>query len=257
MRQLLVFAPAMGTISPSPFSVKALLLLEMSGLSYTRSAGDPRRAPRGKLPVLIDDGQAIPDSQGIQRHLASAHGYDPDAGLDATERAMAAAIRHMVEDHLYWVLVHARWIDHPAETRAAFFSAVPAPLRRPVFAMVRRQIAQALRGQGLGRHPREEIYAMGGEALEALARLVGDGPYVFGSAPSGVDTTVFGFLENVLGADLDTPIKRAALGHPGLVTYHRRLRDGIAAPLVAESARLKDRPDKTGGPSHTRSNPRT
>jgi len=231
MLTLYVFAPALGTISPSPFSVKSLLLLQMSGLPFTRAAGDPRKAPKGKLPVLEDGGRRVPDSQAIQRHLAKAHGYDPDAHLTARQRAEAAAIRHLIEDHLYWVLVFARWIDHPEATRRAFFGTLPAPLRRPVFALVRRQVARALHGQGMGRHTAAEIYAMGSEGLEALSLLLGDGPYLFGEAPSGIDTSLFGFLENVLAAELDTPLRQAASRCPGLVAFHRHIREGIAAPL--------------------------
>ncbi|ARE41886.1 hypothetical protein RGUI_3745 [Rhodovulum sp. P5] len=232
MLGLHVFPPAMGTISPSPFSVKSLLLLEMSGLPYRRIAGDPRKAPKSKLPVLEDDGQMIPDSQAIEAHLAQNHGFDPDAHLSPRHRAEAEAIRHMVEDHIYWALVYSRWIDNPAATRQAFFAPLPLPLRRPVFAMVRRQVAQALNGQGMGRHSREDIYAMGEKSLNALAVLVGNGPYVFGDRPSGIDTVVFGLLENLLPAELETPLAQAAKGHTALVTYHQAVRDGIAAKLL-------------------------
>ncbi|TCO71282.1 glutathione S-transferase family protein [Rhodovulum euryhalinum] len=232
MLALHVFAPEMGMISPSPFSVKALLLLELSGMPFTRVPGDPRKAPRGKLPVLVDNGQAIPDSEAIRAHLARAHGFDADAHLTTRQRAEAAAIRALVEEHLYWVLVHSRWIERPAETRAAFFGRLPAPLRRPVFALVRRQVDRALQGQGTGRHAPGEIHAMGAEGLAALATLLGDGPYLFGDRPSSIDTVIFGFLENVLAATLDTPLRAAAAAHPGLVAYHRRLRTGIAAPLL-------------------------
>lgn len=226
------FAPALGTISPSPFSVKSLLLLQMSGLDHTRISGNPRKAPKGKLPVLVDDGQVIPDSQQIQRHLTAQHDYDPDAHLTDRQRAQALMLRITLEEHLYWVLVQSRWIDNPETTRAAFFARLPAPLRGPIFAMVRRQIARALQAQGMGRHSPAEITTIVEEALDAVAQLLGKGPYVFGSSPSGVDTSLFGFLENVLVPPLNTPLKQAVQRREDLVAYHRRLRAGIAAPLL-------------------------
>ncbi|MBK1636025.1 glutathione S-transferase family protein [Rhodovulum adriaticum] len=232
MLRLHVFAPALGTISPSPFSVKSLLLLEMSGLPHDRVAGNPRKAPLGKLPVLEDDGQLIPDSQAIQRHIAAHHGYDPDADLTPDQHAQALMLRITLEEYLYWVLVRTRWIDNPDATRAAFFGGVPAPLRRPIFAMVRRQIAQALHGQGLGRHAPAELRTITEEALDAVCTVLGDGPFVFGARPSGVDTCLFGFLENVLVPPLDTLLKQAVQARAPLVAYHQRLRAGIAAPLV-------------------------
>jgi len=232
MLRLQVFATAMGMISPSPFSVKSLLLLQMSGLPFERVTGDPRKAPKAKLPVLEDDGRLIPDSRAIQRHLAAVHGFDPDAHLSPRQRAEAVAIRHMLEDHLYWILVFSRWIDHPQETKTAFFAALPAPIRGAVFAMVRRQIRRALHGQGIGRHSPDEIYAMGAETLDALATRLGDSTYVMGERPSGIDTVAFGFLENLLAAGLETPLKTAAMNHEPLQAYHRRLRAGLAAPLL-------------------------
>lgn len=232
MLTLHVFAPAMGMISPSPFSVKSLLLLEMSGLPYSRAAGDPRKAPKGKLPLLVDDGRVIPDSQAIQRHLTLHHGYDPDAGLSEGQRAQALMLRLTLEEHLYWVLVWSRWVENPQAIREAFFARLPLPLRRPIFAMVRRKVVQSLHAQGMGRHAPAEIMAIAEEALDAVVTLLGEGPYVFGNRPSGADTSLFGFLENVLSASLETPLKQAVMQRQSLCAYHGRLRNGIAAPLL-------------------------
>ncbi|TCP62926.1 glutathione S-transferase [Rhodovulum bhavnagarense] len=232
MLTLHVFAPALGTISPSPFSVKALLLMEMSGLPYTRATGDPRKAPKGKLPLLVDSGRTIADSQAIQHHLAMQHGFDPDAHLSPRQRAEALMLRVTLEEHLYWALVQSRWIESPEPIREAFFGRLPKPMGRAVFAMVRRKVARALNGQGMGRHTPGEILAIAEEALEAVVTMLGDGPHVFGPAPSGVDASLFGFLENVLVPPLDTPLKRAVQSRAPLVAYHRRLRDGLAARLT-------------------------
>jgi glutathione S-transferase len=212
----------MGMISPSPFSVKSLALLELSGLPYTRVDGDPRRAPKRKLPVLEDAGRMVPDSHMIQRHLAAAHGIDLDAGLSPQDRAVSAAFRALIEDQLYWVLVHSRWIDNPEATRAAFFAPLPAALRPVIFALVQRQVRAALHGQGMGRHDRNEIYRFGTEGIGALAGFLGDRPYLMGDRVSAIDTSLFGFLENVLTPPLDTPLKAAVTAHPELTAYHRR-----------------------------------
>lgn len=222
MMRLFAFAPAMGAISPSPFSVKSLALLEMSGLPYARVNGDPRRAPNGKLPVLEDDGRTIADSHLIQAHLARAHGFDPDAHLSDEDRAVSAAFRALLEDQLYWVLVYSRWIDNPGQTRDAFFAPLPAPLRPVIFGIVRRQVRAALHGQGMGRHDRDRIYRFGAEGVAALAGYLGDRPYFLGERPGTVDTALFGFLENVITPPLATPLKEAVCGHPALVAYHER-----------------------------------
>jgi len=222
MLRLHCFAPAMGMISPSPFSVKSLALLEIAGLTYERVAGDPRRAPKKKLPFLRDAGKTIPDSHLIQQHLTQAHGVDLDAHLSDHEHAIATGFRALIEDQLCWVLVHSRWIDNPDATRDAFFKPVPALIRPVVFAMVQRYVHRSLNSQGMGRHNGAQIYRFGDEALSALANYLGDKPYLMGAQPSAIDTSLFGMLESILTPALDTPLKQAALAHPTLVAYHQR-----------------------------------
>lgn len=66
MIELHSFGPAFGLPDPSPFCIKAELLLKLSGLPYQRVIGNLQRAPKRKLPVIVDDGAtiAIPASSG-------------------------------------------------------------------------------------------------------------------------------------------------------------------------------------------------
>lgn len=43
---------------PSPFVTKAEVLLKMAGLSYRTDITGLRKAPKGKLPYIEDDGHA-------------------------------------------------------------------------------------------------------------------------------------------------------------------------------------------------------
>ena len=52
MLELHVFGPAFGQPDPSPFCMKGIILMEMSGLPYTRVRGNLQKAPKGKFPVL-------------------------------------------------------------------------------------------------------------------------------------------------------------------------------------------------------------
>ena len=97
--KLITFAPAFGEIAASPFSTKALCLLEMSGLPYEReNSMDPRKAPKAKLPVLEDAGQIIPDSDFIRTHLETKYSVDFDAGLSDAQKGVSRALISMVED---------------------------------------------------------------------------------------------------------------------------------------------------------------
>ena len=63
------FGPAFGLPDPSPFCMKAMALLKMSGLEHQCVSGDPRKAPKGKLPCLVDGDATIADSTFIRWHL--------------------------------------------------------------------------------------------------------------------------------------------------------------------------------------------
>ncbi|MEM7439852.1 MAG: Tom37 metaxin N-terminal-like domain-containing protein, partial [Pseudomonadota bacterium] len=104
--KLLVYPPAFGELNGSPFCVKALALLQMSGLDFeTEIIDDPRKQPKGKLPVLHDEGTVIPDSSLIRVHLEQKYGLDFDAGLDPRQKAESHAIVRMLEEGLYFLIV--------------------------------------------------------------------------------------------------------------------------------------------------------
>lgn len=70
MFELLVFRPAFGEPTGSPFCVKAMCLLALAEAEWRPVVvDDPRRMPHGKLPVLRDGDRLIPDSEAIRAHL--------------------------------------------------------------------------------------------------------------------------------------------------------------------------------------------
>ena len=55
MITLYTFGPRWGLPDPSPFVMKAEVLLKMAGVSYEKSVQpDPRKAPKGKLRLLYE-----------------------------------------------------------------------------------------------------------------------------------------------------------------------------------------------------------
>jgi hypothetical protein len=67
MRALHIFGAAFGLPDPSPFVVKADLLMKMSGLDYKITAGaDVRKGPKQKVPYITDNDKNIRDSTLIR-----------------------------------------------------------------------------------------------------------------------------------------------------------------------------------------------
>ena len=145
--------------------------------------------------------------------------------LTAGERGTAWAFEKMAEDHLYWALLHARWMDDAnfAKGPVVFFRKVPAPVRPLVVAMIRRHVRKALHAHGMGRHSPVEITALATRALDAIADHLGPKPFFMGAEPTGADATMFAFTANVLCPIFETPIRTAAERHDNLKRYVGRM----------------------------------
>ena len=156
---LYTFGPYFGLPDPSPFVMKAEVLLKMANLPFEIDTGGFNKAPKGKLPYIADDGEIIADSTLIRLHIERKYAFDFDAGLSPPERGIAWAFEKMCEDHLYWAGLHARWMVNENFDKGPrrFFDAVPSPLRPLVVLMTRRQVRRNLWGHGMGRHTMAEM----------------------------------------------------------------------------------------------------
>jgi glutathione S-transferase len=225
MITLFGFGPAFGLPDPSPFVMKTDIQLKMAGVPYRFERAAPPAAPKGKIPFIEDGDARIGDSTFIRAHIEKTNGVDLDRGLSKEERARAWAIERMLEDHLYFAVIQARWMDDAnfAKGPSHFFDGVPEATRFRVVDEARERVRGSLRGHGLGRHSETEIVQLGARSLAALSAMIGDNPYLIGTEPSGSDSTACGMLAAVLTPFFDTRLRDAALAHPNLVRYNERM----------------------------------
>ena len=225
MITLYTFGPAFGLPDPSPFVTKAEVLLKIAGLSYRTDTQGFRKAPKGKLPYIEDDGERIADSTFIRWHIEKKYRIDLDRGLAPEQRATAWAFEKMAEEHLYWAIVDARWMDDAnfAKGPINFFRQLPAPIRPVMIPLIRRKVRNALHAHGMGRHSRSDIVALGTRSIEAIAGYLGQKPYFMGTEPTGIDATVFAFTAGALCPRFDTPLRSAAERHDALKRYVGRM----------------------------------
>ena len=219
------FGPGFGLPDPSPFVTKAETLLKMANLPYRTDSKGFSKAPKGKLPYIDDDGERIADSTFIRWHIEKKYGIDFDRGLTPEQRAIAWAFAKMAEEQLYFAALDARWNDDANFARgpAIFFRRAPALIRPLVISLVRRRVRKGLYAQGMGRHSRAEIVALGTRSIDAIADFLGAKPYFMGAEPTGVDATIFAFGAGILCPVFETPLRSAAERHDNLKRYVGRM----------------------------------
>ena len=221
MLTLYGFGPAFGLPDPSPFTMKSQVHLKMAGIPYIQERAAPPAAPKGKIPFIEDGAHRIGDTTFIRAHIETVHGFDFDDGLSTFERAQAWAMERMLEDHLYFALVHHRWMDDDNWRKGPihFFDGAP----EGVAADARERVRAVLHGHGLGRHSDAEVAELGGRSLAALSVFLGDKPYLMGDAPRGADATAFGMTAAVLTPFFTGPLRKEAERYANLSAYCERM----------------------------------
>jgi glutathione S-transferase len=225
MITLYTFGPYFGLPDPSPFVMKAEMLLKLSGLPYETSTKGFRGAPKGKLPYIRDGETVVADSTLIRLYLEQKHGIDFDRALGPRERGTGWVAEKMLEDHMYWIMIYWRWLTEPNFTKGPkhFFKRAPAIIRPLAEFFVLRNIRRNLHAHGIGRHSEAETTAMASRGIEALAQILGDNRYFLGASPAGADATVFAFVAGALTTQFESPVRDKMQSMGNLVAYRDRM----------------------------------
>lgn len=213
----------------SPFCTKLETYLRLARWPYERRAASFRNAPKGKIPYIGLEGRLVGDSQLIMEMLESRRA--PDARLDGwlsdTQRATGHALQRMLDEGLYFVLVHLRWVDEQGWAAYQPKLALDIGAARYILPLVRRGVIKANRTQGTGRHQGAQIAQMGIADLAALAQLIGEQRWIFGERPSTYDVSAFALVEGLAGFPVASAVRDYLLAEPRLAAYRARVRGAI------------------------------
>lgn len=227
MITLYTFGPAFGQPDPSPFVMKAMVLLKLSGLTYNMEvfAGGSNLGPKGKRPFIVDDGVTVADSTLIRFHLEKKYGHDFDAHLTPQQKGVTWALEKMCEEHLYFAAVYFRWMvdENFHKGPATFFNKVPALIRPFIRSAARNKSHKMLHAQGLGRHTETEITQLACRDIDALAHVLSDSDWFGGASPCAADASAGAFVLACLCEHFDTPLLTRAKAHKNLVAYAERI----------------------------------
>lgn len=242
MIKLYAFGPNFGLPDPSPFCMTAMILMKMAGVEYELSECDPRKAPKGKAPWIIDDGKQVADSTFIRLHLEEKYGADFDKGLSDYGKAVSWAFERLCEDHLYWTILSERWIVDANFINGpkAFFENIPMAMRYVASSTVRKQIERDLKGQGLGRHSRKEQMLLAKRDVDALAEQLGSKPFMMGDDPTSLDAIAFPTVMGLKPANFRTELRGFLEAHDNLNAYIDRCMERWFPDFEASNASPAD-----------------
>ena len=218
-----------GVADNNGYGLKVFAFLKLAGLPFThRHVFDASAAPRGQLPYIVDDGEAIGDSDTIIAHLIGKYRLSLDGALTVAQRDMSHLIERMLDD-LYWVMSYSRWKDE--RYRPAFLQA----FRREHPGLTEEDLrkaqefnAQRYHYQGIGRYSPAAAYARGVADLQVLAHLVPSTGFLHGPQPGSIDAAIYGFLANIYFYEIDTPLRQFVAAHRNLVRHCSEIHAAVA-----------------------------
>lgn len=220
MITLFSYPQLFGVADNNGYGLKVFAFLKLAGVPFTHEhIFDASAAPRGQLPYIVDDGEAIGDSGTIIAHLIHKYRLDIDAGLTTQQRDTSFLITRLLDD-LYWVMSYSRWKDerfwplfrdallsqHPSLTEEGLRKAQEFNFQRYHF-------------QGIGRFAPPEAYARGLADLQLLANLLPQSGYLHGIRPTSVDAGIYGFIANIYFYPIPTPLKQFVVANANLVRH--------------------------------------
>lgn len=216
-----------GLPSVSPFCLKLDAILRMMGIEHESiTASTPFAGPKKKAPWIEHEGRKIGDSSLIVAYLIDRFGTDPDAALTRAQRGQAVAIQRLVEENLYWAMVYDRWVreENWPILKGSVLGDIPAPVRALIAPMARRGVKKQLAGHGLGLHSEADIAAIARRDIDALAGMLGDQDWFFGTEPTMTDAVVYSLLANIHFVPFTSPMKAMIAGHANLIGFIERFR---------------------------------
>lgn len=219
---------AWGLPSVSPFCLKLDAWLRMTGIEHeSLTVATPFAGPKGKAPWIEIDGNQMGNSTFIIAYLTQRYGADPDQELTTEQRGVAVAIQRLIDENLYWTMVHDRWVNEAnwRTFRDIVLGGLAVPMRRILGPIARRGVKKQLAGHGMGMHSAEEVAMIGQRDVAALAAILGPKPWFFGGEPTSTDAVVYAQLINIWQPPLESEVKRAIGEQPNLVAFLDRFKD--------------------------------
>lgn len=206
------------------------MALRMKGLEYeVINVNAPheikRYNARGRVPVLLADGEKIADSSDILSWLDERYPDPPLDLCDARERATVKILEDWADEVPYFYGMYFRFIDPEnfACMKREVFAKMPAPLRWLVPGIALRVVKKRANGQGVGTKGLEVVYREARECLDALEGRLGEQGFLVGDRLTRADLAVAAVLDQWFHPLLTPTMAPELERRPALAAYLDRV----------------------------------
>lgn len=214
-----------------PFCTEVGHYAAMTGLELAtrRPSLEELHRLKAPLPILEHEGRVVHEAPRIIAHLKSRDGDPLDRHLSATARFEGLALRTLLAETLYWVIIQVRWLEPAFYERyvPVVFDDLPESQRDFVPSLTREAMRKQIAARTVGRYSPEENLVQAGEIFEGLAATLAGRRFVLGDSPSSFDATVSSFLAHVLRVPIENPLGARAKKSPALEAYLDRLENAF------------------------------
>jgi len=232
---------SLNMVSLSPFCLKLVTFLKYHQIPFTEEFGIPNQGPFSKVPFVEIQGEKMGDSTMIMERLRR-ECQIPEPELSDTQKAIGHAFVRMTEEHLYWIMVHGRWVEEDtwAIIRKVFFGSIPPVIRQYIAYTSRKMAFRNLYSQGVGRLPKSEVYKRGERDLLAISHQVNQHGFIAGDTFSDYDIAIWALLQNLLVAEVPSPLTVMAKRIQPLQDYCHRVNQHLAAAGCGQNPAIVD-----------------
>merc|ERR1712045_537784 len=198
--------PQIPSISAQELKLESWLKLQ--GISYENIDHKSKLTSKtGTLPFIEFNGKEISDMDAIKT-LADKFGKDMSGHLDQEQRNVEHAMIKMVENHLYWAIMHWRTSNVDNTIKAykihlpTFYgSKIPVGILNMHFKFnICRKTQKRVKSQGMA-----NIEEMSKNDLTVLSNMLAEKEFMFGDDPSMLDMVVYSHLAQLIMVESEYP----------------------------------------------------
>lgn len=187
-----------------------------------------------KMPMILDQGELIEDSDFIIHHLKQQHGVDLDKHLSDEQKAVARAFQLLCEKSVVDIVMYFRWVDKEnwPKFREIVFRGAPWLVKVTVANGMAKNIEKTLYKHGTGRFTDSEKLKILNDNLTAISNYLGSKTYFFGDQVSSIDVILFSTLIQVNARGAVRQFERTLDTYPILKNYLERFRQAYWPEMI-------------------------